>query len=419
MVRSESTIEIPRGLTMARYEPEVRCRTELEQEDSLRTPIERARRRHGAAPLRRALLADAVRVNERILPEVARCLAEVAERAGLDTPFETYVGANPMVNAAVLPGRDRIMVFLSSAAIERLDRPELDFVVGHELGHAVFDHVELPAEAVLAEEAGLEPRLAMRLMGWRRRAEIAADRAGLACCGSLASAASAMFKIVSGLGGDVIGVDPRELADQWDELAAELVRDGRTDFWRVSHPFPPLRMRAMVAFHESMLGDDRRLLAQADRLIEDMLGIIDPLAREDGTGGGTVDPMLREHVLHASLAVAASGGGAHADDLARIGRMVGAGRLERELAGGPPPVDTCRARFAAVRRDRTRPLSAVELRRILLAAAEVAVRGSDEDSPERACRVAEVRRAAESLGVADGYVTRIIDEAGADAAPAD
>jgi Zn-dependent protease with chaperone function len=80
----------------------------------------------------------------------------------------------------------------SSALIEAFDDQELAFVVGHELGHHMFSHHEVPVSQ-LSRESQLEAGVVLELYAWSRYAEISADRAGLACVGELDSAARAFF----------------------------------------------------------------------------------------------------------------------------------------------------------------------------------------------------------------------------------
>ena len=45
-----------------------------------------------------------------------------------------------------------------------------------------------------------------------------------------------------------IKVSPEELAGQWDYLSQEVASAGERDQWQMTHPFPPLRMKAMMTF---------------------------------------------------------------------------------------------------------------------------------------------------------------------------
>ena len=144
MPSSMSTLEgsLTERVRACRFAPEVeqleRIRTDKHLLEAIQDPIAIEQRRTA----RGQLLASAVRVDERIIPGLARTFADIAERAGIDTPFEAYVHQSPEVNAFVGMGAGHLLIGLTSGAVELLDQQELEFVIGHELGHALFGHVD-------------------------------------------------------------------------------------------------------------------------------------------------------------------------------------------------------------------------------------------------------------------------------------
>ena len=98
------------------------------------------------------------------------------------------------------------LVMLSSSLLEGFEPDGLQFVIGHELGHHLFDHRRIPVGALLGGEVQIGAALALRLFAWQRYAEISSDRAGLACAGRLEPAAHALFKLSSGLRGGRVRV---------------------------------------------------------------------------------------------------------------------------------------------------------------------------------------------------------------------
>ncbi len=87
------------------------------------------------------------------------------------------------------------------------------------MGHVLFEHNQIPVKQILAAEEHLSYQVASLLFQWSRAAEISADRIGLLCSGSLASAANAFFKTSSGLCLDREEEIIRSLRSQYDELA--------------------------------------------------------------------------------------------------------------------------------------------------------------------------------------------------------
>ena len=89
------------------------------------------------------------------------------------------------------------MISLNAGCIKSLNDDELKFVIGHELGHAIFDHHDLPAYGI-CNNRGISPSKTIKLMDWSRRAEISADRVGLLCTKDKFSAKSALVKLSTG-----------------------------------------------------------------------------------------------------------------------------------------------------------------------------------------------------------------------------
>jgi len=84
---------------------------------------------------------------------------------------------------------------------------EICFIVGHEFGHALYDHHNLPAYGI-SQGARLPPSKLMRLMSWSRQSEISADRAGMLCCGSIDASVQALIKLsTGGLGAPIISFE--------------------------------------------------------------------------------------------------------------------------------------------------------------------------------------------------------------------
>jgi len=126
-------------------------------------------------------------------------------------------------------------VAISSSLIKILKQAELKFLIGHELGHALFDHSELTHLG----RGEMDYQLTRSL----REMEISADRIGYLCANSLESSITAMMKIASGLDDEFLNQDIRPFLDQSVSLENQL-DNGRYN--NATHPPLPLRARALV-----------------------------------------------------------------------------------------------------------------------------------------------------------------------------
>src|SRR5688572_6773408 len=95
--------------------------------------------------VRRRLLATSVRVTPRMVPRLDAIIRDCKTRLAIDGELETYVYPDSIFNAAcVKPEGGRVFVMFSSALLEAFDDQELAFVAGHELGHHMFSHHDMP-----------------------------------------------------------------------------------------------------------------------------------------------------------------------------------------------------------------------------------------------------------------------------------
>ena len=177
------------------------------------------RQEEGPAGTRRRLLGTSVRLSRRMAPDVHRMADECIEMLGMKIPHELYVYSSPQFNAACFkPENDQLFVIFSSSLLEAFTGSELRFVIGHEFGHHVYRHHDIPIGYLLNGEAKPDPKLALDLFAWSRYAEISADRAGAHCAKDLNGVAKALFKLASGLTSKIIEFNFDDFLKQVDEM---------------------------------------------------------------------------------------------------------------------------------------------------------------------------------------------------------
>jgi Zn-dependent protease with chaperone function len=182
---------------------------------------------------------DGVRLSERQLPHLyARCLA-AAGHLGLSPVPEVYlVQSGGVLNAFATRLLSRRFVVLFSGLVDQCsDERELDFVIGHEMGHLAAGHLEWSSFFAPA-----------RLLPWlgpaySRACEYTCDRCGYSFVGALEPSLRGLVLLAAG--GRNAG------AVELDELAAQRHETG--DFWMavrelsVSHPYLCKRVAALQA----------------------------------------------------------------------------------------------------------------------------------------------------------------------------
>ena len=359
------------GVMECRFRADVDVLQSLRTDENLTERLERLRAAPNKSRLRAQLLSEAVRVDVALLPSLAAAFAGVQARAGIELPLEAYVFSDADVNAFITQGRTRLLVALSSGAVNRLGPAELEFVIGHELGHAAFGHVDLPV-GTLIENPSIDRRTRMMLAAWQRHTEISADRVGLLCCGTLDTAAAALFKTISGLQLPGVAITAVEFARQWDALEEELRDMGSNDWWSLTHPFPPLRVKAMIVYDRArMVADPNEraaALLDSDRRIERLLAFMDPLARRSQDAA---DPVLVELLLWAGMYLLRYGGDVEGVEQ-RLRQLTGPDLVEEAVADGSITLQGCLERFDQVVARRRQRLRSAERARLVRGVMHVA-----------------------------------------------
>lgn len=159
----------------------------------------------GEKPIRLAFQSNAVRVSETQFPWIWERYVEVCET--LDAPrFELFVSQTPLVNAGAY-GMEKPFIVLNSGALRLLDKEELTWLLGHELGHIMSGHVLYRTMTVLLLQlaqmgfpvVGLAARAVLvALLEWNRKAELSSDRAGLLAVQNPEAALKAFMKLAGG-----------------------------------------------------------------------------------------------------------------------------------------------------------------------------------------------------------------------------
>jgi uncharacterized tellurite resistance protein B-like protein len=288
---------------------------------------------------RRGLLADAIRLNRRMAPEVSAALADCRARLGFERPVEIFLRPDPHYNAACYRGRSGpLVIALSSRLVDEFTPQELRFVLGHELGHATYDHfgIPMPITATIEDIGGtlVSRATQLKLFVWCRAAEVSADRAGLVCAGDPEVGAYAFFKMSSGLSRATISADLDAFASQIESMASSPLAtvdtpdDDDTLDCFATHPYTPVRVRALLAFGHSKpfhaltgKGDAALDLEAVEQVVERDMALMEPSYLEDQ---GPNAERMRRGLYCAGVAVAAAHAGISADEMSALRALLGA-----------------------------------------------------------------------------------------------
>ncbi|MBT5716963.1 MAG: M48 family metalloprotease [Opitutae bacterium] len=189
--------------------------------------------------------SSGVRITGRLFPDVQAALNKAESKLNLPNPIEGYVLPDTAAQAGCITISEdfEFLVTLSSGLIELLTAEELCFVVGHEVGHFLFQHSSYP----LQDEAQNEHEHLNRLQ-LSRASEISVDRTGFLCVDSLEIAGKAILKSASGLSDRHIRFD---INDYLSQLRDPKSAAGSSHEIYSTHPKFALRLKALVLFSMS------------------------------------------------------------------------------------------------------------------------------------------------------------------------
>ncbi len=193
-----------------------------------------------------ALIGSAVRVTHEMSP-IAQLFDDCGHRINAP-PVQGFIVQSPLLNAYAFGLTSPQTIVLYSSLIDHLDEDELRFVIGHEMGHTLFNHTRV--NSIIGGLAGVPglPFISMVFAGWSRCAEYSSDRAGLIACGDLEKAQTALVKLTVGPALAKM-VTPEQLERQSDDLRRNPMG------WLVQlasrHPFVVHRLRELRKFAAS------------------------------------------------------------------------------------------------------------------------------------------------------------------------
>jgi Zn-dependent protease with chaperone function len=233
--------------------------------------------------LRQALLANALRLGPRQLPEIYRILPPICDAFGIAEP-ELYLTRGD-ANAYTI-GHSHTAIVIQSDLLEDLSEDEVEAVLAHECGHILAEHILYRQMAQAMVHAGTSAammgspvvkavaaigsaQLQAALFNWYRKSEFTADRAAVAYLGEAEPLQRALFHIIGvpkWMPGNLSHTAFLEQAEEfeditesskWEKFLSRGLDSGAT------HPMPVLRLREMTIWFQSERFMQIRAIAQA------------------------------------------------------------------------------------------------------------------------------------------------------------
>lgn len=227
----------------------------------------------GERSLRYLFLGSAVRVGPKQYPLINKMYEEALDTLDIKERPELFIAQTPFVNAGAV-GVDKPFIVLNSGTVALMNEEEIKFILGHELGHILSDHVLYKTMLALLMRIGISAfgipfgGVAMfavfaALAEWHRKSEVSCDRCGLLTVQDKNVAYNTLMKMAGGTSASQTDVD--EFIKQAEEYeAGGNVLDSVLKLMNLlgqSHPMSALRVLQMKRFAE---GEDYKKILGGD-----------------------------------------------------------------------------------------------------------------------------------------------------------
>ena len=185
-------------------------------------------------------------INKELTPIIYKSIEKVCQK--LETPIESikaFIDNSEVIQAScMVTGTDETILKMSSKLINLLDEQELEFVIGHEIGHFLLNHGHV-------EHHGEDNKIEFQDQMNSRYQEISSDRIGLLACGSIKKAISAMLKLITGLDDNHLRFDISAFISQSNDTDNLYSQQSMIS----SHPSNLVRCRALLWFSMEKTSD--------------------------------------------------------------------------------------------------------------------------------------------------------------------
>ena len=181
--------------------------------------------------------ADSIRVSKELTPDLFQCMKLACNRLKVPiSKIKLFVTSNHQTNAICIPfGKKSAIITLYSELVNKMSLEEIQFVIGHEIGHFLFNH-----QLSLNEESSKSD------FAQSRAQEISSDRSGLIACQDIDMAVKSMIRIQSGLDDRFLRFDSSAFLDQIKK-EKNVLRHMSDN----SHPTFRIRAKALLRFSVS------------------------------------------------------------------------------------------------------------------------------------------------------------------------
>ncbi|MDD3052409.1 MAG: M48 family metallopeptidase [Candidatus Cloacimonetes bacterium] len=212
---------------------------------------------------RKLINGQSLKITAEISPELSELISKSVKKLRYEKPLECYIINDYVMNAISINlewyNQPNIIV-VSSHLINSMSDKELEFVIGHEIGHLIIggQKLSIVRDFLFSDFEETSPDGFDRHIGLINELnyldnlmELSADRFGLIACDSTDSCFSAFMKLYSGINFDKRKFNLVNFLNSTENILTE--NSASTSFLNTTHPIYPIRIQAIKFFAESEL----------------------------------------------------------------------------------------------------------------------------------------------------------------------
>ena len=238
---------------------------------------------------RKLITGQCLRITKEIFPELNSLIQNVIAKLHYNKPLECYIVNDAETSATSINlefyNQPNVIVF-SSQLINNYDDREIEFIIGHEIGHLIIDvnNLSMVRNFLLEnddKEAVSERHISLNnhLQYLDNLIELSADRFGLISCDNIDTAVSTLFKLHSGIdikkrrlnSSQFFKKSSKSFYENIISISENLLSNNlaSTSFRNDEHPIYPIRILSLKYFSESKFFSKFRIIKNVkDKTLE-------------------------------------------------------------------------------------------------------------------------------------------------------
>ena len=268
-----------------RYSAETALEKVLEQDFALKQYYDIFDNRDEVESITNELLSNTVLLSEAIAPRIYNICSEIQRKLGFAEKIDFYLQSSSDINAFSINGYGYVpnMICFTSSLIQQMNDDELRFVIGHEIGHLIYDHNKLDVVQRFLnknDDERLPAAITLHYLRYIKYAEISADRIGFIAMPNIHVVTNTFFKLTCGLSEQHLNFNATEYLKQLERIKE--IGVGNIFY---THNNPMIRIQSLMHFAKSELAREAAGNAlsreKLDARVSDLLALLETKPKKE------------------------------------------------------------------------------------------------------------------------------------------